>query len=215
MQLETLVNVYHCLSGSETAYHQDIQRALNMVSTCMTICGETERLDFVPTQRSAIDTTRPIIQKGRREGRRGVRMGGPGSRRDAGLSQLGTGCSDPPRASWHAGSSSQMRGADCYADVNLDEYFGVRLQTPEEDEAEVDDDAEEDEAQEAASDDDTWRESRTKAHHDSGESARKDLEAASSSKGLARTITKFFTRRTSSRTSKGVAANKFTPSGYK
>ena len=105
MQLETLVNVYHCLSGSETAYHQDIQRALNIVSTCMTVCGETERLDFVPTQQSAIDTTRPIIHNARREGRPGVRIGGPGYRRDVGFSQMGGGCSDPPRASCHSGSS--------------------------------------------------------------------------------------------------------------
>ena len=83
VQMETLVNVYHCLNGSETAYHPDIQRALNMVSSCMRTCGEAECLDFVPTQRSAIDTTRPIIHNARRKGRPGVRIGGPGYRRDA------------------------------------------------------------------------------------------------------------------------------------
>ena len=89
------------------------------------------------------------------------------------------------------------------------------------DEAEVEDDAEQDEAQEA-----DWRESHTKTRHESGvaserfaSTARKEFGAASdisfSTKGLAWTITKLFARRTSSCTSKGMAANKFTPSSYK
>ncbi|XP_042051458.1 uncharacterized protein LOC121796735 [Salvia splendens] len=64
--VETLHNVHHFLSGQDTTEHPALGTISRMIEEGLRISGEAERMDYRPSQRSAMDVDVPVRQKAKR-----------------------------------------------------------------------------------------------------------------------------------------------------
>ncbi|XP_042025149.1 uncharacterized protein LOC121772203 [Salvia splendens] len=64
--VETLHNVRHFLSGQDTTEHPALGTISRMIEEGLRISGEAERMDYRPSQRSAMDVDVPVRQKAKR-----------------------------------------------------------------------------------------------------------------------------------------------------